>query len=122
MNIKELRVGNWVHIGYKYEWEYSDYADYWKGEGENDAVEPIPLTPEILEKAGWKAEDGIWSHNKFDIWLYPKNRFNDDGPLYMKPIKVMEHSQPDGALPIEYVHQLQNLYFALTGEELNIRL
>ena len=39
---------------------------------------------------------------------------------------VVDESKPDGVLrivigkQIKYVHELQNLYFALTGEELKI--
>jgi hypothetical protein len=71
-------------------------------------AEPIPLTAELLEKCGCKLRDG-----------YIKNY-----PLYsITSQNGKEQIQITGyiSLPqIKYLHQLQNLYFALTGEELEI--
>ena len=86
-----------------------------------DSIEPILLTPEILEKAGFKktksndylkliTEDGwrlcINETDDFDIWYGKEEFWGDRLPL----------------CSIKFLHQLQNLYFALTGEELPIEL
>lgn len=74
---------------------------------------PIPLTPEILEKCGFKhtwgdiyeLEDGFGVYASLrNGWMVSQSR---------------DISNIKGA---DYLHQLQNLYFALTGEELKIKL
>lgn len=72
-----------------------------------NAIEPIPLTPEWLDRCGFK--DG--KLNDFKIGYD-----NED----------FVHSQMsvpfDGQLiKVKYLHQLQNLYYALIGEELTIK-
>jgi hypothetical protein len=74
--------------------------------------QPIPLTEEWLKKFGFeKVIVDSWysklAENKNTINISKSGlvAINDD-----KPIRS-----------IEYCHQLQNLYFALTGEELTIK-
>ena len=127
MEANELRVGNWVHHdinvwSYRSEdgaiskcdgnfpWSESD----WYAIGECtmllDDVEPILLNEEILLKCGFITSNGelgkeYWNNNfKLD---YYRESYQFD--WYM-------------CTQIKYLHQLQNLYFALTGEELNIIL
>lgn len=79
-------------------------------------ISPIPLTEEWLLKADFEKE--IYNeytdiYNKFPLQLFwnTANSFE-----YF-------HKQFGGKfIKIQYVHQLQNLYFALTGEELNFKL
>ena len=116
----ELRIGNWVksnnpHDGrfvkFKYFHEDLHVAFFYKeaiGAFTKDIV-GIPLTPEILEKCGFdrncilKISQGVnieWSYGK-EVWL------TKEGEV----IYEFENTQ--------HLHQLQNLYFALTNEELN---
>lgn len=85
-----------------------------------DRCEPIELTPEILETVGFKN----YRNRNVDFNLIKKRvhlNYSDD---------YLSHFVPDEgnekvcyAIPhIKYLHQLQNLYFALTGEELEINL
>jgi hypothetical protein len=92
-------------------------------EGIEDFIsfEPIPLTEEWLIKFGFDKREssvcdafyiGINPITKdwlFDIvWLKNMMDYSYEGfPFYR-----------NGHHKIQYVHQLQNLYFALTGEEL----
>jgi hypothetical protein len=70
-------------------------------------IEPIPLTPEILKKCGFKKfESGNFYHPKTMFELTPKFWLEDS----------------ERAVKAEYLHQLQNLYFALTGEELVVKI
>jgi hypothetical protein len=76
-------------------------------------IEPIPLTEEWLVKFGFK-----FTKNGSDIWYkeYCFIEFDKLIKCYIEEgrgIICLEH--------IKYVHQLQNLYFALTGEELTIK-
>lgn len=71
-----------------------------------DALKPISLTEEWLVKFEWEIMKGenyyFLDNNYFSI--------NPNGQLY--------YMNDYTAVDIKYVHQLQNLYFALTGEEL----
>jgi hypothetical protein len=65
----------------------------------------IPLTEEWLEKFGFKKEKGeSYKLGKYQLYYL----------LYYEGYKV-------GELTIKYVHQLQNIYFASSGEELTIK-
>lgn len=76
-----------------------------------ELAEPIPLTPEILESAGFEYSIGTETKTVFyangAIMLVE----NNGGYNYMF-----------SKTALKYVHQLQNLYFALTGSELTINL
>lgn len=54
MKATELQIGDWILYGDKpvKVLQLSENGKY-------DWVKPIPLTPEILEKNGWK-NDGLW--------------------------------------------------------------
>jgi hypothetical protein len=74
------------------------------------ALEPIPLTEEWLVKLGF---DNKYSKGKFTI--IPIGKLNyEQGRTYFNCLTILNH-QP------KYVHQLQNLYFALTSQELTLK-
>lgn len=80
-------------------------------------LHPIPLTPEILEKAGWYWNAECNSYEHADIRMNMQFReVNQSWTMYNHVLKAVI------AKRIYHVHQLQNLYFALTGEELEINL
>lgn len=87
---------------------------------ENDKIHsPIPLTPEILEKCGFTQHHDD-CHNQV---IYIKNIFHDlpfQWGVY--PNELASGFIVSNAKPLRYLHQIQNLYFALTGEELNVQL
>lgn len=120
MKATEIRVGNWVKeesLGYK-QWGLKDFDNY-HGEHypENwisDKIEPIPLTSEILEKAGFAAY-------KFGYWMDRKDIDGFRYDLNDKEFCIVEAIDRFCA-PCEHLHQLQNIYFALTGNELQINL
>jgi hypothetical protein len=126
MEAKELRINNWVH--YKGEWCYREIWNKefqwedrdWYAVGEctmdlND-VYPIPLTEEWLEKFGfnskYKSVHMLWNLGNFYI-----NQKSDEDD-YGNSIPQEQIFYYDYTFEIKYVHQLQNLYYALTGEEL----
>ena len=106
MKATELRIGNFVY-------EYNDSViiniscwEFEKARLENNQNElkwlnPIPLTEEWLVKFGFELV-GKKTYYKLNIPLIPVRN---------------SHYQCKGA-DIKYVHQLQNLYFALTNKEL----
>jgi len=132
MNVYELRSGNYVQtssgkIPFKVGFGYlSDLESY-----PNNDIVGVPLTPEILEKAGFK-KDGFHSYVK----KVENNLQTTDGFLVFSGDYLFlrhynnENRSDDSIVTIWnkdlmnffYVHQLQNLYSALTGEELMIEL
>lgn len=71
---------------------------------EYEKIQPIPLTEEIILKFGFEKKGDFW-FVKSGIKI--ENRNNGFSYFrYLNEIKILS------------VHQLQNLYFALTGEEL----
>jgi hypothetical protein len=109
MKPNELRIGNWVET---FEGVIQIQNGWQIDEGEE--VEPIPLTEEWLFKFGFKFDGHCsWWKNKLieltiDTGEDEYSVFNNNGDyITLKGIK--------------YVHSLQNLHFALTGEELTIK-
>jgi hypothetical protein len=111
INVHELRLGNWVNIWGEPNNIGSLQSNFWGvfinkvGEVDFKDISPIPLTPEILEKCGFVLMEGSW-YNLLYIDPVGAGRFKC---LYSVPY-------------LDYLHQLQNLYFALTGKELEINL
>jgi hypothetical protein len=110
MKANELRIGNWVMVfPVKNPQQVCDVmfdsvnteSVFGQHYGE---VEPIQLTEEWLLKFGFIS-------NPHSNEFYGKNMIFHN---WMKDRGYISW----GFTQIEYVHQLQNLYFALTGEEL----
>lgn len=123
MDVRELRIGNLVSVAGQIDPVRSimhDGVGYQIALGTSalliieEEVDPIPITPELLDRftifehsndvAWWQFEewtfglcieeaDGLWQVNWYGAFL----RY------------------------IEYIHQLQNLCFDLTGEELKLK-
>jgi hypothetical protein len=93
-----------------------------------DKVEPIVLTPEILEKCGFKWETDKKTHLQLDLPEQEMNHRNigfyyKDGEPEIFQMYMDDYF--DGyfqCLLPQYLHQLQNLYYSLTGTELKIEL
>lgn len=115
----ELRIGNWVvYDGGLHEidaiWSYAINLKYVAGGIELKKISPIPLTPEILDKCGF-----IKTGNEGEC--INCNR----GILYIKFDHIGLVEYRIGELwftTVHYLHQLQNLYWCLCGEELQITL
>jgi|694.fasta_scaffold94031_6 hypothetical protein len=115
MKANELRVNNWCQSPYEEE-PFKIKAEHilQLEQGMDElSILGISLTPEILVKAGFVKKGKRYSKNWFYLW-------SDDYNIVFA-LAQMEESIGK-YLNIEYVHQLQNLYFALTGDELNIQL
>ena len=100
----------------------------------NIYISPIPITEEWLLKAGFepRTEYGVklkdfvdMSNIKYELLELKKSNFKflfqtnfSKGTI---PFFLGVNRMDSLPFNLEYVHQLQNLYFALTGEELTIK-
>jgi hypothetical protein len=122
MESNELRIGNYVYdtLGKvnKIDLEAITYIV----KEPNNQVKPIPLTEEWLLNFNMELTDGFSSSRK----LYLNNYENDISKITYSPkegLLRLSNGDTKGTMlipHIKYVHQLQNIYFALTGEELTI--
>lgn len=111
MVIKELRIGNFVKLK-NMPVPNSYLIESWR-EFEMNEFEPIPLTEEWLVKFGFERDqiNNTWSNsNSFFAIEF-------DGNGWVNSINGGEYTN---GTTFQHVHQLQNLYFALTGEELTL--
>lgn len=119
MKAEELRIGNFVK--YKEEiiklgtFDYSSFT-YEKDKtlnyivGAFKSLQPIELTEEWLLKMGFEKDHLYFSKGSFHYHMH--------GIVFIGNDHVSS-GHVDSYL--KTVHQLQNLYFALTGEELTIK-
>jgi hypothetical protein len=118
MRAEELRIGNYAQLDGGI--ECIDVYDLLDIVSDNFIVcNPIPLTEEWLLKFGFKKDvDGSFAKNDISIFLDKRFKTN----LYLQTNESDRKFNWFGfECKIKYVHQLQNLYFALTGEELTIK-
>ena len=73
-----------------------------------DEIEPIPLTSEILDKLGFNDKTGL-----SDMHLSPIHLMLEEKGYFMRLFNSYVNKNP-----IKYLHQLQNLYFAIAGKEI----
>jgi len=114
MKAKDLRIGNIVGMPTQDHGIDIIPISLWelKQISQGTKAEPIPLTEEWLVKLGFK--DSILTAN----WLMMnKHDLIIDVGIKNKVVKCEIESSP---IPCKYVHTLQNLYYALTQEELQI--
>ena len=81
---------------------------------QGEEMQPIPLTEEWLSKFGFIKEviieDGI-----------TYNHYYNGNPIELYGYDAQIYFDKGWDTELKYVHQLQNLNFALTGNELNIK-
>ena len=77
-------------------------------------IEPIPLTEQWLLDFGFKVKRDFYEKGKLSISSANLKDYYPNGRVYYNSWAIVE-SQP------KYVHQLQNLYFALAQEELILK-
>ena len=128
IKIQELRIGNLVYgfdtvVSKKNKNIFTvesiseNGINLWQVYGFDDeyaaSVEPIKLTNEVLLKIGFEKISGRTNYLTLNISSDNNgnsiNYFEDDG-FYLEELFIGEDI---------FLHQLQNLYFALTGIELN---
>lgn len=141
MKAKELTIGNWVKRNLPTDMTYAKVLeiihngllvqdkDGYVGCSMN-FIEPIELTEEVLLKIGFKK-------NKYDWWKYFPDRENEISILMTENYTTIEYANlfhcPEDVTEVNYgstlefprriyLHQLQNAYYLLTGQEMEIEL
>ena len=124
MKANELRIGNYV-LGnvfnskefLKTTIERTDFCDlsYLR------KCKPIPLTEEWLKRFGFDCVDEINKGYTVNIHSYLDKRLYCSVSGLVALYEKINTKKDFIIGGIKYVHQLQNLYFALTGEELTIK-
>jgi len=124
LTANEVRLGNYYfyHIVDKLD-EWGEYDKVCQIDAEDFRIlenfdcpeyKPIPLTEEWLLKFGFEKRDGEVPENIDFVfkgfWIEQQTDVDDFICLNTEPF-----------VSVKYVHQLQNLYFALTGEELTLK-
>ena len=82
----------------------------------DEDLKPIPLTEDWLLKFGFEKSNSNTEFYTFDLSklsIHLKSKQYADGRTYFNSWCIIEKQ-------IEYVHQLQNLYYCLTGSELTV--
>ncbi len=114
MKATELRIGNWVYpsVGDVSAEQVTEIKSHDTIYCATERMQLIPLTEEWLERFGFEnmPDSKTFTKNAFIYDLETESLYHDDESLV--------HSE---SITLHYVHQLQNLYFALTGEELIVK-
>lgn len=129
ISAKELRIGNRLRplrildpeniplLGYMICAGHIAYSE----EDLNNDWEPIPITPEILEKCGFKRGNDLTDRNVF----YATGIHSQIHSICVGDGGIMLHRSGTTMLletHIRSLHQLQNIFYCLCGEELTVNL
>lgn len=128
----ELRIGNIVKFlaydidpeGNKFGEPYTEVVDLKTMEHiieYPEVYDPVPLTPEILEKCGFEKDSTGDCFTQGIDRCGLLNIYSESWKYSLDDVHNEECYKSSGNR-IEYLHQLQNLYFSLNGEELIVKL
>lgn len=131
MKAEELRIGNLANENDIGVIEIKSIEDgfCWVSKVKNNAhfhldvnqINPIPLTEEWLLKFGFEKKGEAFRHEYWYINDFHIQIHGDRFPLRIWGGESAPHLTQYIGHKTKHVHQLQNLYFALTGEELTIK-
>jgi|JI10StandDraft_1071094.scaffolds.fasta_scaffold513867_2 hypothetical protein len=118
INANELRIGNWVDGGLNGELFYQIKASDFLNTN-FEITKPVYLTNKIIESIFKQDKiykyryylDSFVIHRTLVDFSLPENKENLCWQLSLDHAEYLR-------ICIRYMHQLQNLYFALTGTEL----
>lgn len=129
IQVPDLCIGNWVYDGERTQFpmfvqtigEDYVYLDFPQNEGDlwestPEELQGIPITLDFLEKSGFDTSEPdrfMWhkEHDCFEIII--------DGDLYYPTVNSNEYVIGE---PIKYVHELQNLFWNITKQQLKVNL
>ena len=130
IQVPDLCIGNWVYDGDRTQFPmfiraigedyvYLDFegneSDLWESDPED--LRGIPLTEDILTKCGFSFSNGLWRH-QYGVKVKPEAGFvfieNKDGESMLYGTCTCKD--------VWFLHQLQNLVYMITKQQLNIKL
>lgn len=126
---QDLRIGNWVYftdfpvLNKPVQVDIKNVLEEILEHQPSWFFKPIPLTPEMLGKAGFEKWDNGEYFTRVDEYI--SLHIYEDGRYVFWSGSADDESSftvigKDNR--IQYLHQLQNLFFSLTGKELKVNL
>lgn len=128
IKVSDLCIGNWVYDGERTQFpmfiraigEDYVYLDFEGNEGtwfeaDNKDLQGIPLTESLLVQCGFGIKDGLC--RKGSVKVKPCRGFVSIEYQSEGQLTATAHSTQ-----IHYLHQLQNFVYAITRQQLNIKL
>ena len=137
MKCKELQIGDWIQDKNGFQWQIigvgNDYAyatfkdnegDPWEFDDKDDQPEPIPLTPEILEKNGFSPDTFLTAEWERKVYFkeFPGCVVEpaDSGKYIFGTTKYWSKTYSDGC-PIDwgtmYESRIYNLQYVHTFQQ-----
>jgi hypothetical protein len=125
INIRELKLGNiiqeqglpYLRLSPFIFREILDKPYLIKGlKSKEPRFKPMPLSNEWMVKLGFSEnKDGQWlNHRGLSLWFRLDLRDN------VPDLTIWNYTSLFSIRQLQYVHELQNVYFSLTGEELKL--
>jgi hypothetical protein len=132
INVNELRLGNYILqkvntriVPVKCTVQHLELLQ----NGNAKDIYPVTLKPEILEKAGFSENKDyplLPDAREFILVMPVIGNHKNEIRAYIKNNKECFGRAVVNGLPVSnnfyHLHQLQNLYFALTNEELDVKI
>ena len=126
VTVRDLRIGNYFHFpftaenvqvlginAHNYGSKITHTISFEKNENlyceKLELLRPIKLNDEWLLKLGF-VKDGIWFNYSFGFYSLGIS----------KDSSGFNFSYNDGFIPVNYVHELQNIIFSLSGSNLQL--
>jgi|SRR6476646_975445 len=138
INVSQLRIGNWVYRDLHSNEQIITIEEIRRSDAplvrylikehlaiayENE-LSGIPLTEKWMEKFGMVTLDNeidqiVWGFEgpKGEKICYVSNGLHDPLPIFFE----YDSGVQDIRKELKYVHELQNLHFSITGDELQIK-
>jgi hypothetical protein len=136
----EIRIGNWISDRGLKEWQIDHWETINKVASKANAtmcngilmethplteyvdfLKPIAINENWLKKLGFKKESSEWKlFPCAEVQIIVFNEKNYNGVMFYTRTIHTEYTPIYCGSQINYVHQLQNLYYALTGTELSV--
>lgn len=109
---KDMRIGNWIKDIEGYDLLFRVEARHIARSEGFPCFRPIPLEDEHFRRFGFELDHGDWTLGGVRIGEHEEWEGE-------QTFRLSIHEWVSfGGRDIQYVHQLQNLFYALTGEEL----
>jgi hypothetical protein len=123
MNAKEVRIGNLVSnqdgtltgipVGIPHKLELEDFKFI-------EFYVPIPITEKLLASLGLGPRALLWFLND-NYWCYSEHESSKLKFYTLNGTDWIVRINHQDLCEIKYVHQLQNIYFAIYNEELELK-